>query len=183
VIRGARAKMPRMNHPNPQASWISFAISAVVILVVLALRMRRMGKERPLKIEQMWIIPALYLGVAGFMFWRFPPAGLMWVAVLVALGVGAALGWQRGRMMHITVNPQTHEISQKASPAAMLFIVVLIFLRMGAREAAAMGGPGFHIDLASVTDVLIAFALGLLATQRIEMYLRARRLLEAVRAA
>lgn len=172
-----------MNQPNPQASWISFAISAVVILVVLALRMRRMSQERPLKIEQMWIIPALYLGVAGYMFWRFPPAGLMWIAVLIGLGIGAVLGWQRGRLMRISVNRETHEVSQKASPAAMLFIVVLIFIRMGAREAAAMGGSGFHIDLASVTDVLIAFALGLLATQRIEMYLRAKRLLEAARAA
>lgn len=172
-----------MNHPNPQANWISFAISAVVILIVLAIRMRRMGKERPLKVEQMWIIPALYLGIAGYMFWRFPPSGLMWIAVLVGLGVGAALGWQRGRLIHISVNPETHEIAQKASPAAMLFVLVLIFIRMGAREAAAMGGTRFHIDLASVTDVLIAFALGLLATQRIEMYLRAKRLLEKAHAA
>lgn len=175
--------MRAMNHPNPQASWISFAISAVTILAVLAFRMRRMSRERPLKVEQMWIIPALYLGIAGFLFWRFPPAGLMWVAVVVGLGIGAALGWQRGRLMRISVNPQTHEISQKASPAAMLFIIGLIAIRMGAREVAAMGGGGLHIDLASVTDVLIAFALGLLATQRIEMYLRAKRLLEEVRAA
>lgn len=172
-----------MDHSNPQASWISFAISAAIILVVLALRMRRMSRERPLKIEQMWIIPALYLGIAGFMFWRFPPTGLIWIAVVVGLGIGAALGWQRGRMMHISVNPQTHEVSQKASPAAMLFILGLIVIRMGAREAAAMGGVSLHLDLGSVTDVLIAFALGLLATQRIEMYLRARRLLDQARAA
>ncbi|MET0308828.1 MAG: CcdC protein domain-containing protein [Sphingomonas sp.] len=172
-----------MNTPNPHAGWISFAISAVVILVVLALRMRRMSQERPLRIEQMWIIPAIYLGVAGFMFWRFPPVGLMWIAVLAALGAGAALGWQRGRMMHITVNPQTHEISQRASPAAMLFILGLIVVRTGVREAATMGGSSFHVDLASITDVLIAFALGLLATQRIEMFLRARRLLDQARGA
>ncbi|WP_213980503.1 CcdC protein domain-containing protein [Sphingomonas sp. dw_22] len=171
-----------MNPSNPQASWIGFAVSAVVIVVVLGLRMRRLSRERPLKIEQMWIIPAIYGVVAGVMFWRFPPAGLMWIAVLAALGIGAAPGWQRGRMMRISVNPETHEISQKASPAAMLFIVGLIVVRMGAREAAAMGGSSFHADLTSITDILIAFALGLLATQRIEMVLRARRLLEEARA-
>ena len=105
-----------MDHPNAQASWISFAITILVVLVVLGLRMRRMSRERPLKIEQMWIIPALYLGVAGFMFWRFPPAGLMWVAVLVALGVGAALGWQRGRLMHIAVNPQRTRCRKRRRP-------------------------------------------------------------------
>jgi membrane protein CcdC involved in cytochrome C biogenesis len=171
-----------MNHSNPTSNWIGFAISAVVIIAVMAFRLRRMSQERPLKIERMWIIPLLYLGVAGFMFWRYPPAGLMWIAVVVGLGIGAMLGWQRGKMMHINMNPQTHEISQKASPAAILFILGLIAIRMAAREAAVMGGS-LHIDLASVTDVLIAFALGLLATQRIEMYLRARRLLDAARTA
>lgn len=172
-----------MTDPNPHASWISFAVSAVIIVAVLALRMRRMSRERPLRIELMWIIPLIYMGIAGVLFWRFPPAGMMWIAVLAALGLGAALGWQRGKFMHISVHPETHEVSQRASPAALLFIVALIAVRMAAREAAAMGGPALHFDLGSVTDVLIAFALGLLATQRIEMFLRARRLLQEARAA
>jgi hypothetical protein len=45
-----------------------------------------------------------------------------------------------------------------------------------------LGGPAWHIDVMAVTDVLIAFALGLLSVQRIEMYLRAKRLLDAARA-
>ena len=34
---------------------------------------------------------------------------------------------------------------------------------------------------ASLTDILVAFALGLLSVQRLEMFLRARRLLEDAR--
>lgn len=172
-----------MSHAPAQASWISFAVSAVVLLAVLGLRMRGMGRERPLRIERLWIVPAIYLCVAGFMFWRLPPAGMIWAVCVLALAAGAALGWQRGKLMRISVDPATHEISQKASPWAMLFILALILLRSGVREAAMIGEASFHVDVTAVTDVLIAFALGLLAAQRLEMYLRARRLLEAARTA
>jgi len=93
--------------------------------------------------------------------------------------VGVALGWQRGRMMRISVDPETHEVSQRASPAAMLLILVLILVRTGAREIA----PGMALDVMTLTDVLVALALGLLATQRLEMWLRARKLLAAARGA
>ncbi|MBO9624065.1 MAG: DUF1453 family protein [Sphingomonas sp.] len=171
-----------MNASTPQPGWISYAIPAVVILVVLALRWRRLGRARPLKVERLWIVPALYLVIAALGFWRFPPVGLGWLWCLIALGAGAALGWQRGRLMRISVDPVTHEVSQSASPATMVFVLVLILIRSGVRNAEALGGPAFHVDVAMLTDVLIAFALGLLSAQRTEMWLRARRLIGQARA-
>jgi len=168
-----------MNHP-PQ-NWMSFAIPLVIIVAVLALRIRSMSRERPLKLDQLWIVPGIYLLISVLVFWSTPPKTAMtWAACGVALAVGALLGWQRGSMMRITVDPETQTLLQKASPAAMLFILALILVRTGAREAAIFGQLPF--DLNAVTDVLLALALGLLAVQRIEMYLRAKRLLEEARA-
>lgn len=166
-------------HPSPLYQLIPVAI----ILVVLALRFRRLSRERPLKIERLWIVPALYVLIAGFTFWRIPPAPMTWAIAAAALLAGAALGWQRGRMMRITVNPETHEISQKGSLAAMAFILVLVLVRSLARNAETLGIPGMHFDVMAMTDVLIAFALGMLTMQRVEMFLRARRLLGEARAA
>jgi hypothetical protein len=42
-------------------------------------------------------------------------------------------------------------------------------------------GGIFHLTPQTITDLLVAFALGLLGVQRLEMYLRARRLIEAAR--
>lgn len=164
---------------NPLFNLIPIAI----VLLVLALRMRRLTRERPLKVEWLWVVPALYVAIAGFTFWNIPPAPMTWAIAAAALLAGAALGWQRGRMMHIKVDPETHEISQKGSLAAMAFIVVLILIRMGARNAESLGIPAMHFDVMAMTDVLIAFALGMLTMQRVEMFLRARRLLEEARAA
>jgi hypothetical protein len=86
-------------------------------------------------------------------------------------------------MIRIEVDPQTHTLRATQSPFAILFILVLILIRSGLRAALLQGGEGGVLNAATLTDMLIAFALGLLAVQRLEMYLRARRLLAAARQA
>lgn len=159
--------------------WMSYAIPLVVIAVVMAVRWKRMSRVRPLKLERLWVLPAFYAVVIGFTFSRFPPQGWGWAFCLVALALGGALGWQRGKMMRITLDPETHALGQTSSPAALLFIVLLIVARSGARGAMSYAGP-VGIDPMAITDVLMALALGLFTAQRLEMYLRGKRMLAAV---
>jgi hypothetical protein len=164
-------------HPSQQ-TWISYAITFGIVIVVLALRLRRMGTMRPLKLESLWVVPAIYLAVALLMFWQLPPKGWVAAASAVGLAVGAAVGWQRGKMMHIHVDPETHALNQKASPAAMLFLIAIIAVRALGRGVLGQEG----VSPAMLTDPLIAFVLGMFTLTRIEMYLRAKRLLEEARA-
>jgi membrane protein CcdC involved in cytochrome C biogenesis len=164
-------------HPVQQ-SWASYAVTIGIIIVMMALRLRKAGRMRPLKLGSLWIVPVLYLAVAAMMFVQLPPTGWVAIASCIGLLIGAAVGWQRGKMMHIHVDPETHALNQKASPAAMLFLVVLIVVRMLARGV--IGAEG-GLSPAMLTDPLIAFALGMFTLQRVEMYLRARRLLEEAR--
>jgi len=94
------------------------------------------------------------------------------------LVIGAGVGWQRGKMMHIHVDPETHALNQKASPAAIFFLIALILVRMAARS---LLGQESGVSPAMLTDPLIAFALGMFTLQRVEMYLRAKRLVEEAR--
>lgn len=171
---------PAADQPN---MWISYAITAVVVSVIFYFRARRMRRERPLKLETIWVLPALYALLAAALYWSHPPHGLTWAICALALVAGAGLGWQRGRMMRITVDPETHALNQSASPAALFFLIGIVVLRMAIRETAAFGGAFGRIDPFAVTDVLIAFVLGLLTLQRVEMYLRAKRLLDEARGA
>ena len=163
-------------HPVQQ-TWISYAITIGLVVIVMALRMRRMGRMRPLKLDRLWIVPALYFVVTAMMFWQLPPTGWVAIACVAGLSIGAAVGWQRGRMMHIHVDAETHALNQKASPAAMLFLLALIAVRALGRGL--LGTEG--VSPAMLTDPLIAFALGMFTLTRVEMYLRARRLLEEAR--
>jgi len=159
-------------------TWTSYAITIGIIVIVMALRLRRAGQMRPLKLGGLWVVPALYLAVAAIMFAQLPPKGWVAIASVAGLAIGAAVGWQRGKMMHIHVDPETHALNQKASPAAMFFLIALIVVRMGARGI--LGEQG-GVSPAMLTDPLIAFALGMFTLTRIEMYLRAKRLLEEAR--
>jgi hypothetical protein len=164
-------------HPAQQ-TWISYAITIGIVVIVMALRFRSMGKIRPLKLDSLWVVPSMYVVVAALMFIGLPPTG--WVAIASAVGllIGAAVGWQRGKMMHIHVDPETHALNQKASPAAMFFLIALIVVRAGARTVLGQTGG---VSPAMLTDPLIMFGVGMFSVQRVEMYLRAKRLLEEVR--
>ena len=156
---------------------LQYLIPLVVFAVIFAFRARRMSQIRPLKLERLWIVPAVYLVLVTATFVMKPPSMLAWLVSLPALGVGAALGWQRGRLMAITVDPDTHALNQKGSPIAILFLFGIIAVKtIAQREGGAMGG-----DAMLVTDAALAFGLGMFTMTRVEMYLRARRLLDHAR--
>ena len=171
-------------HAAQSGQFTQYAFTAVFVVLVLGLRLFRMRQTRRLRLEMLWVVPAIYFAFAAFMYVEFPPTGSGWLICIAALAVGGAIGWQRGKLMKIEVDPETHTLNQRASPAAFLFIIVLIAIRFGARAALAGGDDyGFHVNTMLITDVLIALALGLFAMTRLEMYLRAKRLLEEARAA
>ncbi|MCI1141616.1 hypothetical protein MOP88_03465 [Sphingomonas sp. WKB10] len=98
---------------------------------------------------------------------------------LLALELGAALGWQRGKMMRIMFDPETHRLNQTSSPRR-----AAVHRRPHRRAQRGAGGDelcGGAFDPMAATDVLMALALGLFAAQRLEMYLRGKRMLEAAR--
>ncbi|MEA3068429.1 MAG: hypothetical protein QOK41_1836, partial [Sphingomonadales bacterium] len=86
--------------------------------------------------------------------------------------------WHRGKLIRIAHDPKTGELSQRASPLAMLLLAALVVLKLGARAIfgdTAATQPGSSAML--LTDAFLGFALGLLSATRLELYLRARRLL------
>jgi len=164
-----------------QAPWMSYVVPVVVVAVVMALRWRRMSRARRLRLETLWILPAVYAVIVGYVFTTSPPTASAWGWSALGLAVGAAIGWYRGRMMQIHVDPATHALSQQASPAAFLLLIVLVVARGAARQELSGGHqPGSH-GVALATDIALSSALGLIASTRIEMTLRARRLLRAAR--
>jgi hypothetical protein len=167
--------------PNPL---IGYVIMAVVLIVVLGLRMRSIGRERPLKVGRLWIVPLVITAVAVATFAAAPPARpVEWAASLVALAIGAAVGWQRGRLTHINVDPATEEVRMKQSMAGFMVILIIVALKTSMRSIAGSGrNTLFHFSPQGLSDILLALMVGVLVAQRVEMYLRARRLLAEAQA-
>jgi len=163
-----------------QSNWLTTLIPFVVIAAVLTLRFRSMNRERPLKLETLWVVPVVYSLIAGSMLFALPPPPIGWGLVALGLATGLTLGWYRGKMIRIERDSETGELRQRASPLAMMLLLALIVIKLGARSifgesAAAHPGSGAMM----LTDAFIGFALGLLSATRLELYLRGRQLLEA----
>jgi hypothetical protein len=162
---------------NPQTT--TTLVTVAIIVLVLGLRMRRMSQLRPLRLEMMWIMPAILSLVFLSLLYAYRPTTMDWLWIVAAAAVGAAIGWYRGKTMQIHVDPQTHALNQKASPLAMLFIVAIIGVRYGLRAEAA----NLHLNINFVTDASVAFAVGMFTAVRVEMFIRAKRLLAEAKAA
>jgi hypothetical protein len=139
-----------------------------------------MSKERPLKPGTLWVVPVIYLALVAWMLFALPPTAIGWALLAAGLVVGAGLGWHRGKLIRIDRNAETGELRQKASPLAMILLLALIALKLGAKAIfgeSAAGHPSSGAML--LTDTFIGFALGLLSVTRLELYLRAKRILAA----
>ncbi len=168
----------------PQTGQHSFPLILVPLVVLfIGLRLRSLSRGRRLRVELLWILPTVLLLLSVAVVALAQPAGLDWLWLGLAFAVGAALGWYRGRMIAITVDPGTHVLTSKASPAALIFIVALFAARYLLRWWVAAHAASWHVKVLVITDALLVFGLGLLSVQRLEMWLRGTRLVAEARAA
>jgi hypothetical protein len=105
------------------------------------------------------------------------------VLLALALVVGAAVGWQRAKFMRIEVHPETHDITSRASPIGMLFILAVVAARMGLRSFAYESRGIAGLPTAAIASALILLVGAMMIAQSVEMWLRARKLLAEAQAA
>lgn len=164
--------------PDQANVWWTNVVPFVAIAIVLAFRTRRMTQVRPLRLERLWIVPVLYLVVVTMLYIQHPPTPLGWGLALLGLTGGCGLGWQRGKSMRIIVDPESHTLNQQASLVGIALLIGLILIR----QIAAKMGAHMHFDVGAMVDTLAALALGMFTVQRIEIYVRGKRLLAAAQA-
>ena len=148
-----------------------------VALIVILLRNRR---KRTLRPHLLWVMPLLITVAIGFGLWantQHPHFGpLAWLAFVAALGLGCVAGWWRGKT--ITIEKAADGVLKaQASPLGLILVVGLFAARAGLREVMEANAAAWHLDAVVVTDAFLLFALGLVVTQRIEIYIRARHIL------
>ena len=153
----------------------------IIPLLVVLLIVRRGMMARKIKIERMWVLPALLLFAGGSMFAQAHIPSPMIVGELAAAAVaGAVVGWYRGRLTHISIDPATHDLTSRTSPVGVVLIAVLFGARYGIRLAfpqMADAHGSLESQAGAIADALTLFGIGAIVVQRLEMWLRCRRLL------
>ena len=152
-------------------------IGIAVALIIILLRNRR---KRTLRPHLLWVMPLLVTTAIGFGLWAntlhpyFGP--LAWIAFVVALALGGVAGWWRGKTITIEKEPDG-SLKAQASPLGLILIIGLVAARAGLREVIEANAAAWHLDAVVVTDAFMLFAIGMIVAQRVELYIRARRIL------
>lgn len=104
--------MPPGNSLGPYA----VLLPVLILLPILYFRMRRMTRLRPLKLNQLWIRPAMIVLVALLAIFmpaqpgQLPPPPLVpeqWAWLALAALLGAVAGWHYGRAIATRSIPRT----------------------------------------------------------------------------
>lgn len=154
-------------------------IPLAVIPVVLILVLVRNRRPRTLHPQWMWVAPLLVMtGIGmGLYFTPHEPFGVIaWVSFAAALALGALAGWQRGRMV-IIHKAADGTLKAQSSPLGMVLIIGLLTVRAALRGPMEAQAANWQVDAAVITDAFMLFAVGLVVAQRVEMYLRARKVM------
>ncbi|MBX3486203.1 CcdC protein domain-containing protein [Phenylobacterium sp.] len=160
-------------------------LTYLIPLVVIGIVILRNSRERRIRIERLWIAPAIIMLMTIVAFSANPPPGPVGLGLdLAAVCVGGLLGWWRARASTFTIDPATHVITSKVSPWGMLLILGIFALRYVLRSVMAGGAASaMHVTAAELTDSFLLLAVGVVSAQRIEWLIRARKLLAEARAA
>jgi hypothetical protein len=158
----------------------STLVPIIIIFAVVALRARKMAAVQPMRLDRIWIRPAIVMALTGYLIYYTPPAGLVQIAILLSVfGVGAMAGWHQAKLMEISVDATSGTLQVKASILALIVFFGIIALRIGLRPWLMASTSPLHNYVGMVTDSFLVFIVGFYAARSIEMYVRGRALLAA----
>ena len=159
----------------------------IVPLLLLVIVVRRSLRERRVKLQTLWIVPAVFAAVTVYVLAHSPPPSPLALAELVGgFAVGCGVGWLRGKTTRLKIDGATGELVSRATPLAMILFAAIFVARTSLRMALLQdptAAAGVHPELPRYTDILLVFALGMVAAQRLEIWLRGRQFLPKPRPA
>lgn len=155
----------------------------VIVIAVLALRMRGRMQARPLKPSRLWIRPVILAVLLALTFLHPPALTLQAIGIFTASAVlGVALGYLMSRHQHLTVDQATGTLTSRTSPIGMALFLLLFAGRFVVRIAVEGGQAPDKLmahsgQVMMWTDAGLIFVLALVSAQAWEISRRAKLLL------
>lgn len=156
-------------------------IPLIVIAVVIPLVLLRNRRPRTLRPEFLWVSPLIVVLAIGAGLWGISASGqgplpadpLSLVIIAVGVALGAAFGWQRGRMT--TIHKEADgTLKAQASPIGLLIIIAVLVARRALEPWLEAHAADWHVNPLAVIEAFMLFAAAMVVAQRVEMFIRAR---------
>ncbi|OPA73393.1 hypothetical protein BVG16_29115 [Paenibacillus selenitireducens] len=139
----------------------------IIIAIILVLMLR----ERELKPSRMWITPVLFIWLACSSMSQSPdlsPSGLLFDTV--GLIVGIIIGYWRGTLDQVRIHPVTGKVTAKSSVIGVIIFIGIMLLRY------FVGYWGAHHALISLSTAIMFIPLGSMCMRRYFLYRKYQKL-------
>jgi hypothetical protein len=155
-------------------------IALAIMLPLIVLRNRRPRTLRP---QWLWVTPLIVVALIGFGMWGMsvtdPEHAVLdaasWVILAVGGLLGVAFGWWRGRMVTIEKHADG-TLKAQASPVGVIIIIGVLLLRQAIRPWLETNAEAWHVNPLAILEAFMVFAAATVVVQRVEMFIRARRI-------
>lgn len=159
-------------------------IPLLVIPVVLLLVVLKNRRKRELKPHLLWITPTIVTALILFGMWgmtmnpnaphtAFGPGE--WAMLVAGLGLGCFAGWWRGKTITIEKEADGRLMAQ-ASPLGIIILLAVFAGRRGLEALLEGHAAQWHLNVMALTDAFMLLAVGLIVFQRVEIFIRSRRI-------
>jgi hypothetical protein len=156
----------------------------LLIAAIVLRRVMRVQKARTIRIERLWIFPAILLASTMLSLGREHfPGILIFGAFLAAALLAGATGWFRFHTLEFSLDAESGAVSARATRLGALLVFGLIALRYGADLALKQLGLNAGENLVHATDAMLIFSTSMFVARSIHTWIRARALLDASRTA
>lgn len=159
-------------------------IPLLIIPVALVLAVLRNRRKRELKPHLLWVVPTIVTALILFGIWgmsmnpnvphvAFGP--LDWGLLALGFAIGCYGGWWRGKTITIEKEPDGRLLAQ-ASPLGIIILLGVFLGRRGLEALLEGHAAEWRLNVLALTDAFMLLAVGLIIFQRVEMFIRARRI-------
>lgn len=151
-----------MNHTA--VLFLSFGI----VLVFIAMRIRRMMREQRFGIVTMWVLPGLFVLIAlAIMLGEHVTTAEDVAFAALAFAVGGAIGYYQGRHTTVRIDRAARAMWVKVSPIGISIFVGVLVMRVLARGMyggagqPSMDNPAFDLVSVLALMLVVGMVLGL----------------------
>ncbi|PFD41988.1 DUF1453 domain-containing protein [Bacillus cereus] len=133
----------------------------VVILIIVLMQ----GKERKIKINRIWLVPALlcYVTIQSIVHMEQVTLfqGLLFVAML---GIGLVLGIIRGKALTFRLDSETGHVLRKGNLLSTVILLVILGAKIVIKQSMFSGSTPYTLMI--VTNAFLCITLGTVISRR-----------------
>ncbi|MGG0281552.1 DUF1453 domain-containing protein [Bacillus pacificus] len=147
----------------------------LVILIIVLIQ----GKERKVKVNRIWLVPALLCFVTIQSIIHMGQLTILQLLLFVAmLGIGLVLGVIRGKALTFRIDSETGHVLRKGNWLSTIILLIILGAKIVIKQSMFSGST--HNTLMVVTNAFLCVTLGTVISRRYYIWKKYNELIQKV---